>query len=109
MQYVTFYFEDMSCFSFKLRELAKGLLPPDVLINHLGEVESIQGQTRTNFVKLDGTIQDTKTKIVQVSLYFAFHLKHTFRRSQVQMADSETRLTVLPFCGKISFKMVGCE
>ncbi|XP_053262092.1 laminin subunit beta-4 isoform X1 [Podarcis raffonei] len=46
-------------------KVAKSLPTPDELISSLKDIENIQRQTRDDFAKLNGTIEETKTKIAK--------------------------------------------
>ncbi|CAM2098554.1 unnamed protein product [Caretta caretta] len=46
-------------------EAAKALPPLDEMINNLKEAESTKGQTKDTFIRLNGEIQEIKTKISQ--------------------------------------------
>ncbi|CAI5785238.1 Laminin subunit beta 4 [Podarcis lilfordi] len=48
-------------------KVAKGLPTPDELISSLKDIENIQQQTRDDFAKLNGSIEETKTKIAKAA------------------------------------------
>lgn len=63
-----------------LREISKGLLGPDELINKLKEMENIQEQTKQDFSNLSGTIGETGVKISQVSSHLLQIFQDIFKK-----------------------------